>query len=80
MISAVLVVATPEHFEEVRTALEGHAWADVHHVEVESGRLVATIEASTTDEAQARLLELRSLPHVVLAEMVEHFVDDNPAD
>lgn len=80
MVSAVLVVATPEHLEEVRTALEGHPWADVHHVEAESGRLVATVEASTTDEAQARLLELRSVPHVLLAEMVEHFVDDEPAD
>ena len=76
MISAVLVVTRPEHQADMRAALEDHDWAEVHHVEAESGRLIATIEATDTDEATARILELRELPHVILAEMVEHYVED----
>ncbi len=78
MISAVLVATRPEHLAETRDAVDVHDWLEVHHEEAESGRLVVTIEASTTDEATARILQLRELPHVVLAEMVEHYVDDDP--
>lgn len=78
MITAVLVATRPEHLADTRTAVENHEWADVHHVERESGRLIVTIEATSTSEATERILELRELPHVILAEMVEHFVDDEP--
>jgi nitrate reductase NapD len=75
MISGVLVVAKPEHQSQVRTALEVFPWADVHHQDPD-GRLVITIEADDTDQAIARLQEIKDLPRVVLAEMVEHHVED----
>ena len=75
MISGVLVVAKPEHQSQVRTALEEFSWAEVHHQDPD-GRLVITIEADDTDQAIARLQEIKDLPRVVLAEMVEHHVDD----
>ncbi|MCP5068374.1 MAG: chaperone NapD [bacterium] len=78
MISAVLVATRSEHVAETCTALENHPWADVHHVESETGRIIVTIEAANTDEATARIIELRDVPHVILAEMVEHFVEDDP--
>lgn len=76
MISAILVATRPEHLDETRAAVDAHEWADVHHVESESGRIIATIEAASTNEATARILELREIPNVILAEMVEHFVDE----
>jgi nitrate reductase NapD len=76
MISGVLVVAKPEHQSQVRTALEVLPWAEVHH-EDPDGRLVITIEADDTDQAIARLQEVKEVPQVVLAEMVEHYVDDD---
>ena len=75
MVSGVLVVAKPEHQGQVRTALEVFPWAEVHH-EDPDGRLVITIEAHDTDQAIARLQEVKELPRVVLAEMVEHHLDD----
>ncbi len=75
MISGVLVVARPEHQSQVRTALELLPWAEVHH-EDPDGRLVITIEAADTDQAIARLREVKELPRVILAEMVEHYVED----
>ena len=75
MISGVLVVAKPEHQSQVRTALEVFPWAEVHHQDPD-GRLVITIEANDTDQAIARLQEIKDLPRVVLAEMVEHHVEE----
>ena len=75
MISGVLVVSKPEHQSQVRTALEVFPWAEVHH-EDPDGRLVITIEADDTGQAIARLREIKELPRVVLAEMVEHHVED----
>jgi nitrate reductase NapD len=75
MVSGVLVVAKPEHQSQVRTALEVFPWAEVHH-EDPDGRLVITIEADDTDQAIARLQQVKELPRVVLAEMVEHHLDD----
>ena len=75
IISGVLVVAKPEHQSQIRTALEVFPWADVHH-EDPDGRLVITIEADDIDQAIARLREVQKLPRVILAEMVEHYVED----
>ena len=75
MVSGVLVVAKPEHQSQVRTALEMFPWAEVHH-EDPDGRLVITIEADDTNQAIARLQQVKELPRVVLAEMVEHHLDD----
>jgi len=75
MISGVLVVAKPEHLSQVRAALESFPWAEVHH-EDPDGRLVVTIEADDTDQAIARLREVKELPRVIQAEMVEHYVED----
>ena len=78
MISGVLVVTRSEHLDGVRVAIDEHEWAQVHHVEPERGRMIATIDASTTDEATSRLLELRDLAHVILADMVEHYQENEP--
>ena len=76
MISGVLVVSRPEHQSQVRAALEAFPWAEVHHQDPD-GRLVITIEADDTGQAISRLREVKELPRVVLAEMVEHYVDDD---
>jgi nitrate reductase NapAB chaperone NapD len=75
MISGVLVVSKPEHQSQVRAALEVFPWAEVHH-EDPDGRLVITIEAGDTDQAIVRLSEVKELPRVILAEMVEHYVEE----
>ena len=77
MISGVLVVAKPEHQSQVRAALGEFPWAEVHHAQPD-GRLVITIEADDTDQATRRLREVKDLPLVMLAEMVQHYVEADP--
>jgi nitrate reductase NapD len=74
MISGVLVVAKPEHKAEVCAALAAFPWAEVHHVQPD-GRLVITIEADDGEQATHRLREVQDLPQVMLAEMVQHYVE-----
>ena len=55
--------------------LEMLPWAEVHHEEP-NGRLVITVESDDTDQAMARLQKVKELPRVILAEMVQHHVED----
>jgi nitrate reductase NapAB chaperone NapD len=75
VISGVLVVVKPEHQSQVRAALEMFPWAEVHH-EDPGGRIVIIIEADDTEQAIARLQEVKELPRVILAEMAEHYFGD----
>jgi nitrate reductase NapD len=76
VISGVLVITRPEHQAELRTTLGALSGVDVHHADPD-GRLVITVEASTTEEAMARLRDIQQLPHVALAEMAEHYVGED---
>jgi nitrate reductase NapAB chaperone NapD len=75
MISGVLVVTRPEREREARAALEAYPWLDIHHSD-SKGRLVITIDSSSTEEGIGRLREIQELPEVILAEMVEHYVEE----
>jgi nitrate reductase NapAB chaperone NapD len=37
---------------------------------------VITIDSSSTEEGMGRLREIQELPQVILAEMMEHYVED----
>ncbi len=76
-IAGVLVVCRPEHLGSLQTTLERFPWAKVHHSQPD-GRFVITIESENTDGNMSRLREIQSLPHVILAELVEQYVDEEP--
>ncbi len=71
VVSGIAVATTPERLDEVRRTIDALEWAEVHYAEPD-GRMVATIEADTTDACMDRLLEMKKLPHILVAEMVEH--------
>ena len=69
-VSGILAATTPAHLDAVRAAIGNFPWAEVHYSDPR-GRLVVTIEADDEQQSVDRLLEIRNLPRVVLAEMVE---------
>jgi nitrate reductase NapAB chaperone NapD len=74
-ISGVLVVVRASELQPILAKLGQLKGVDVHHIDASSGRIVATIEATTT-EAEVEILEqIKRLPAVILAEMVEHHID-----
>lgn len=78
--SGVLVVVPPARIPETVRRLESLRSVEVHRVHAPSGRVVVVLETETLKEHESRLLEVRGLPHVVLAEPVYYFVDSDPDD
>lgn len=69
-VSGILAATTPEHIDEVCRAIGAYPWAQVHFTDGR-GRVVLTIEADDEQASVDRLLEIRRIPQVWLAEMVE---------
>ncbi len=82
VLSGIAVSALPENLEEVTRSINALDWAEVHLAE-NDGRMVVVIEAPGSEEGMNRLLEVKALPHVVAAEMVQHWFENEvqePAD
>jgi nitrate reductase NapD len=50
---------------------------DVHHCDPATGRIVVTQEAETIQAEVDGLKRIKSLPHVILAEMVYHCFEED---
>ncbi|MCB1865850.1 MAG: chaperone NapD [Chromatiales bacterium] len=86
-ISGIVVQSASGRLEAVIDSLTSIDGVDVHQVDTQSSRLVATIEAANTGSEVATLRAIKSLPHVVYAELVYHRFDEespvinaNPSD
>ena len=74
-LSAILVVVPPPALEESIDRLNALEGIDVHHVDPKTGRMIITQEGPDIDAEVSGLKRIQELPHVVLAEMVEHHFD-----
>jgi len=77
--SGILVVVPPSHFDDCRRALDDLPGVEVHHCHAESGRIVVVHESASLEEQEQRLLQIRALPNVALAELVYHYLDSESA-
>jgi len=77
--SGILVVVPPLHLDDCRRALDDLPGVEVHHCHAESGRIVVVHESASLEEQEERLLQIRALPNVILAELVYHYLDSEPA-
>jgi len=77
-VSGILVVVPPVKMQETIESLNALPGVEVHHTDTENGRLVATIEAETIQAEVDGLKRVKTLPHIILAEMVHHhFIEDD---
>lgn len=76
-LSGILVVAKPEWVCEVVASLNDLSGVEVHQVDEASGRIVAVQEAEDINAEVAALRRIKALPHVVMAEMVYHYLADD---
>lgn len=74
-VSGLCVTARPENLVAVEKMLNKWPGVEVHARDPESGRLIAVQECSTVREHQESLRELQSLPGVLTAELVVHYID-----
>ncbi len=75
IVSGVLVICRGALLPSVTAALGALPGVEVHQMDP-AGRLVLTIEASSTDSCADRLRAIQALPDVLSAEMAVHVFED----
>ena len=75
----ILVVTDPALFDLTVASLNSLDGVEVHHTDPEQGRIIAVQESETLPEQEAGLRRIQQLPHVRLAELVVHRVDEPDA-
>jgi nitrate reductase NapD len=74
-LSSVIVQVKPENLQKViRDISVSHDFE--YHIHDEIGKIIVTIEGANTDEEIKKLKKLNALPHVISAEMVFAYSED----
>ena len=76
-LSSILVMTTQPHFETTINALTAIDGIQVHYCDAQSSRIIVTQESENTGNEIAGLQRIKSLPHVVMAEMVYHYSEED---
>lgn len=74
-ISSVVVKSAPEYVEIVVASLKQSGQCEVYAHD-ELGRIIVIIEGDTTEEESNKLQIIQTLPHVLSAEMVYAFSEN----
>jgi len=75
-LSSILVMTSQPHFETTINALTAIDGLQVHYCDIESSRIIVTQESESTKHEIEGLQRIKSLPHVVMAEMVYHYCEE----
>jgi len=76
-LSGILIVARLERLTAVIRALDALPGVEVHQVDEATGRIVVVQEAEDILAEIEGLKRIKALPHVVMAEMVYHYLADD---
>ena len=76
-VSGILVITSPQHIDEVSKQLEAMTGIDIHYTDEKTGRIVITQEAESIKAEVDGLKRIRTLPHIVLAEMSSHYFEED---
>jgi nitrate reductase NapD len=68
-LSSIIVLAKPGNLDEVIRALKASDEFE-YHLHDKTGRIIVTIEGVDTEEEIRKLKKLNAIPHVISAEMV----------
>ncbi len=74
-LSSIIVLTKPEHLTDVLRSVRDCTDCE-YHLHDEKGRIIVTIEGKDTEEEVAKLKRIRALPHVISAEMVFAYSED----
>lgn len=78
-ISGIYVLIDPQYWESALQTLEELPGVDLHHRDADSGRLVVTQEADSTQAQIAGLEQIQQVHGVRLAGPVYHYVEEEDA-
>ena len=76
-ISAILVTTKPENTDNMIETLNQISGIEVYHHEHATGKIIVIQEAETIQQEVDGLKNIKKLPGIILAEMVEHYFGDD---
>ncbi len=74
-ISGILVQVKPTYIDEVIIAIKNSDHSE-YHMHDESGKIIVTIEGIDVSEEIAKLNQLQKIPHVISADMMYAYSED----
>ena len=80
-LSGIAVSIQPDRFDDTVNEICQLPGVEVHHQDIAGARVVVVQEAATVEAEVEGLKRIKSIPGVVVAELVYHyFADDESAD
>jgi nitrate reductase NapD len=77
-ISSLVVTTAPQYVQEVVKSLEESGVCDVYFID-EKGKIIITIEGETTEEEVRKVKIIEELPHVLTANMMYSYSEEELA-
>lgn len=74
-VSSIVVQTVPKFLDEVLASLKASEFCD-YHFHDEKGRIIVTIEGEGVEEEIAKLTKIQEIPHVVAADMMYAYSED----
>jgi len=74
-LSSIVVLVMPENLRAVIDSINASKDFE-YHIHDEKGRIIVTIEGDNTEEEISKLKRLQAIPHVINAEMVFAYSED----
>jgi len=75
-ISSLVVQALPEYIDELVAFFKTAEYADYHLHDKEKGKIIVTVEGEGVEEEIKKLVKIQQLPHVIAADMMMTYQED----
>jgi len=75
-ISSIVVQALPKYVEELVDFFKKSDYIDYHLHDKEKGKIIVTVEGKGVEEEIQKLVKIQQLPHVIAADMMMTYQED----
>jgi nitrate reductase NapD len=75
-VSSIVVQALPEYVDELIAFFKEADYVDYHLHDKERGKIIVTVEGEGVEEEIEKLVKIQQLPHVIAADMMMTYQED----
>jgi nitrate reductase NapD len=75
-ISSIVVQALPEYIDGLIETFKSSEICDYHLHDKEKGKIIVTVEGKGVEEEIEKLVKIQQLPHVIAADMMMTYQED----
>jgi len=75
-VSSIVVQALPKYIDELIEFFEKSDYVDYHLHDKEKGKIIVTVEGKGVEEEIEKLIKIQQLPHVIAADMMMTYQEE----